>query len=62
MRENFSMEEYKRVKAQYKALKRVAFETEYRKKDDILQKQKGQPLLDDEETGVKWHNDATESS
>jgi hypothetical protein len=41
-------------------MQRLAFEYAFRKKDDEKQRAKGQPSLDDEETGEQFLNDKDE--
>jgi hypothetical protein len=40
-----------------KKLQQEVFEMAFRLQDDELQAKKGQPSLEDEDTGVQWKND-----
>lgn len=51
------MVEFEQVAQKYEDMKRIAFEVEFRKRDNELQKKKGQASLDEEDTGTQWHND-----
>lgn len=49
------MQELEEIQTKY--LQELAFKASFRLRDDILQRLKGQPSLDAEDTGVQWKND-----
>jgi Skp family chaperone for outer membrane proteins len=50
-------DEFKKKYAELKKLQQEVFEMAFRLQDDELQAKKGQPSLEDEDTGVQWKND-----
>jgi hypothetical protein len=57
---NFSMEKYFALKEELFEMEQIAFEMAIRKDDNEKQKLKGQPSLDDEDTGAQYRNDPEE--
>jgi hypothetical protein len=60
MRKNvkpFSMEEFKSAQKEYFEMQKRFFEFAFRLDDDERQIAKGQPSLNDEDTGYQWKND-----
>lgn len=53
----YTMEEFEDVQRQFFALQNKAFEMAFRIEDNVLQLAKGQPSLDNDDTGAQWKND-----
>ena len=47
-----------KVQEEFLKLQNKAFEMAFRIEDNILQEKKGQPSLDNDDTGAQWKNDA----
>jgi len=53
----FTVQELVEIQTQFLQLQELAFKAAFRLRDDVLQRLKGQPSLDAEDTGVQWKND-----
>jgi hypothetical protein len=53
----YTMQELEEIQTKYLQMQELAFKASFRLRDDILQRLKGQPSLDAEDTGVQWKND-----
>ena len=51
------MQELEEIQTKYLQMQELAFKASFRLRDDILQRLKGQPSLDAEDTSVQWKND-----
>ena len=51
------MEEFAAMKLEFLALNKKVFEASFRMRDNLAQAAKGQPSLDNEDTGKQWRND-----
>jgi hypothetical protein len=52
-----STEEFLALQEQYFALQKKLFDAAFRGQDNVNQAKKGQPSLDNEDTGRQWKND-----
>lgn len=55
------MDDFKKLRKEYRDMERLAFEHVYRQLDDERQKAKGQPSLDMEDTGAQYLKDKNTS-
>lgn len=55
--QTYTIEEFTAIQEQFFALQNKAFEMAFRIEDNILQEAKGQPSLDNDDTGAQWKND-----